>query len=89
MFHYFLPQHRFLQELVAPVPVNRFAKFAIGRTAPGLVCAIIMQGYGRADRESDGEPRDLSYGRPFLDWWNTEASEADLIERVLVFRVIS
>lgn len=83
MFHYFLPQHRFLQELVAPVPVNRFAKFAIGRTAPGLVCAIIMQGYGRADRERDGQSRDLSYGKPFLDWWNTEASETDLLERVL------
>jgi hypothetical protein len=83
MFHYFLPHHRFLQELVAPVPVNRFAKFAIGRTAPGLVCAIIMQGYGRPDREGAGQPRDLSYGKPFLDWWNTEASEADIIERVL------
>jgi len=83
MFHYFLPHHRFLQELVAPVPVNRFAKFAIGRTATGLVCAIIMQGYGRPDREATGQPRDLSYGKPFLDWWNTEASEADIVERVL------
>lgn len=83
MFHYFLPHHRFLQELVAPVPVNRFAKFAIGRTAPGLVCAIIMQGYGRPDRErSSGGPLALDYGKPFLNWWNTEASEADIIERV-------
>ena len=84
MFHYFLPHHRFLQELVAPVPVNRFAKFAIGRTAPGLVCAIIMQGYGRPDRERGaGRPLPLDYGKPFLDWWNTEASETDVIERVL------
>jgi hypothetical protein len=82
MFHYFLPHHRFLQELVAPVPVNRFAKFAIERTAPGLVCAIVMQGYGRPDREAAGQPRDLSYGKPFLDWWNTEADEAAIIERV-------
>lgn len=84
MYHYFLPHHRFLQELVAPVPVNRFAKFAIGRTAPGLVCAIIMQGYGRPDRERGAaRPLPLDYGKAFLDWWNTEASEADIIERVM------
>jgi hypothetical protein len=84
MFHYFLPHHRFLQELVAPVPVNRFAKFAIGRTAPGLVCAIIMQGYGRPDRERGAaRPLPLDYGKPFLDWWNTEASETDIVERVM------
>jgi hypothetical protein len=46
-FHYFLPHHRFLERLVAPVPVNRFARFAAARTMPGIVCACILQGYSR------------------------------------------
>ncbi|UTI63329.1 hypothetical protein NBH00_18475 [Paraconexibacter antarcticus] len=83
MFHYFLPHHRFLQELVAPVPVNRFAKFAIGRTAPGLITAIILQGYGRPDRERGAPaPLALDYGKGFVEWWNTEASEEAIVERV-------
>ena len=46
-FHYFLPYHCFLERMVAPVPVNRFAKFAVERTLPGIVCALILQELGR------------------------------------------
>jgi hypothetical protein len=87
MFHYFLPHHRFLERLVAPVPVNRFAKFGIQRTLPGIVCAIILQGYGRADREpGGGKSRDLSRRPDFQKWWNEATPQqrtADLTERVL------
>lgn len=88
MFHYFLPHHRFLERLVAPVPVNRFAKFAIQRTLPGIVCAIVLQGYGRADREAGGSgtARDLFRRPEFQKWWNEATPQQrahDLTERVL------
>ncbi|MGX6446864.1 hypothetical protein ACVU7I_02170, partial [Patulibacter sp. S7RM1-6] len=87
MFHYFLPHHRFLERLVAPVPVNRFAKFAIQRTLPGIVCGIILHGYGRADREpGGGKHRDLSRRPEFQKWWNEATPQQrvhDLTERVL------
>ena len=34
-YEYFLPYHAFLNRLITPVPVNRFAKFAAERTVPG------------------------------------------------------
>ncbi len=87
MFHYFLPHHRFLERLVAPVPVNRFAKFAIQRTLPGIVCGIVLQGYGRADRESgSGKSLNLARRPAFQKWWNEATPDqrtADLAERVL------
>lgn len=63
-FHYFLPYHRFLERLVAPVPVNRFAKFAVERTLPGIVCALILQELGRTP------PRPLIRRTEFVNWWN-------------------
>jgi hypothetical protein len=79
-FHYFLPYHHFLERLVAPVPVNRFAKFAIERTLPGIVTAIILQGYGRTPA------RPLLYRTEFVHWWNEQDPdrlETDLTSRVL------
>lgn len=82
-FHYFLPHHRFLERLVAPVPVNRFAKFAIERTMTGIVCAIILQGYAR---EHPGGPQSLERRNNFVRWW-TEAT-AEQREQALVVRVL-
>lgn len=72
-FHYFLPYHRFLERMVAPVPVNRFAKFAVERTLPGIVCAIILQEYGRTP------PRPLLFRTDFTRWWN-EANGSGQLE---------
>jgi hypothetical protein len=66
-FHYFLPYHRFLERLVAPVPVNRFAKFAVERTLPGIVTALILQEFGRKPA------RLLLLRGEFTKWWNEEA----------------
>jgi hypothetical protein len=63
-FHYFLPYHRFLDRLVAPVPVNRFAKFGIDRTLTGIAAAIILQGYAR---EHD-PPQPLERRSQILSW---------------------
>lgn len=64
-FHYFLPYHRFLERMVAPVPVNRFAKFAVERTLPGIVCALILQEFGRTP-----QPRPLLRRTDFVKWWD-------------------
>jgi len=82
-FHYFLPHHRFLERLVAPVPVNRFAKFAIGRTMTGIVCALILQGYAR---ERAGGAASLERRNAFVAWWNAatpEQREQGLVDRAL------
>jgi len=40
---------RFLERMVAPVPVNRFAKFAVERTLPGRIL-----GYGAVEIDAAG-----------------------------------
>jgi hypothetical protein len=50
--------------MVAPVPVNRFAKFAVERTLPGIVCALILQELGRTP------PLPLIRRTDFVKWWN-------------------
>jgi hypothetical protein len=71
-FHYFLPYHRFLERMVAPVPVNRFAKFAVERTLPGIVCALILQELGRTP------PRPLIRRSEFVNWWNSAYNDGAL-----------
>ncbi len=46
-YHYFLPDHRYLDRLVEPVPINRFSAFAAQRTVPGLVAGLLLSYYGR------------------------------------------
>jgi hypothetical protein len=42
-FTYFSEYHAFLDRMIAPVPVNRFARFAAQATVPGLLSALIIQ----------------------------------------------
>jgi hypothetical protein len=80
-FHYFLPYHQFLDRLVAPVPVNRFAKFGIARTLTGVVAAIILQAYAR---EAYDPPRSLERRSNFLTWLRSRPAdelEAELCGR--------
>ena len=46
-FHYFLPNHRYLDRLVEPVPINRFSSFAAQRTVPGLLVGLLLSYYSR------------------------------------------
>lgn len=46
-YQYFLKYHEFLDRLITPVPVNRFAKFAARWTLPGVVSALLVQAYQR------------------------------------------
>lgn len=71
-FHYFLPYHRFLERMVAPVPVNRFAKFAVERTLPGIICALVLQEFGRTP------PAPLLFRTDFMAWWNRSYEDGNL-----------
>jgi hypothetical protein len=42
-FTYFSEYHAFLDRMIAPVPINRFARFAAQATVPGILSALIVQ----------------------------------------------
>lgn len=42
-YQYFAKYHEFLGQLVEPVAINRWAKFAMSRTMPGLFMAYLLQ----------------------------------------------
>lgn len=42
-YTYFKKFHEFLGQLVEPVAINRWAKFSINRTLPGLFMAVLLQ----------------------------------------------
>jgi hypothetical protein len=42
-FTYFREYHAFLDRMIAPVPVNRFARFAAQATVPGILSALVIQ----------------------------------------------
>lgn len=76
-FQYFIKYHEFLDRLISPVPVNRFAKFAVGRTVPGLVSALLMHVYGRKRLDTHSKGKDptkprvksLSVANEARRWW--------------------
>ncbi len=44
-YHFFSKYHEYLDRLVEPVPVNRWSKFSIRRTIPGLFMAVLLNDY--------------------------------------------
>jgi hypothetical protein len=42
-YNYFFKYHQFLGQLVEPVAINRWSKFSIERTLPGLFMGILLQ----------------------------------------------
>src|SRR5207248_334874 len=41
-YQHFLDYHRYIDRMIAPVPVNRFARFAPQATMPGVVSALVL-----------------------------------------------
>lgn len=73
-YEYFLKYHEFLNRLISPVPVNRFAKFAAERTVPGVMSTLLIQAYNH--ERVQAKPTDpakalgtLAYGPEFRKWW--------------------
>lgn len=61
-FTYFREYHAFLDRMIAPVPVNRFARFATEATMPGILSALLIQVMNR-ERLSD---KGLDPKRPLM-----------------------
>lgn len=55
-YHYFNKYHQYLDRLVEPVPVNRWAKFSVDRTLPGMFMTMILQHYYSDIYNSAGSP---------------------------------
>lgn len=53
-FTYFREYHAFLDRMIAPVPVNRFARFAPGATVPGILSALVIQVINRERLDTKG-----------------------------------
>ncbi|MFL6143198.1 MAG: helicase-related protein [Labedaea sp.] len=91
-YQYFLKYHEFLNRLITPVPVNRFAKFAAERTVPGVMSALLLQDYNRErlDRlrwDATEVRPSLAQGKQLRKWFLGPEppvdKRADLLERVL------
>lgn len=91
-YEYFLPYHAFLDRLITPVPVNRFAKFAAERTVPGVMSALLIQAYNRERLDKAGHNPgkvlpSLAQGRAFRQWWlgpdAPPSKEQHFLDRVL------
>lgn len=53
-YGHFLDYHAYIDRLIAPVPVNRFARFAPQVTMPGLVSALMLHVFSRRRLEAEG-----------------------------------
>lgn len=52
-YAYFLKFHEFLGQLVEPVAINRWSKFSINRTLPGLFMGVLLQLLANRSGESN------------------------------------
>ncbi len=88
-YRHFLKYHEFIDRLIAPVPVNRFAKFAASRTVPGVLSTLLIQVYGRERLEEAGPNpkklavRSLERAPELRKWWNAAERREGLTERAL------
>ena len=88
-YRHFLKYHEFIDRLIAPVPVNRFAKFAARRTVPGVLSTLLIQVYGRQRLEDAGpNPKKPAVGslresKELQRWWTASPRKAELTARAL------
>jgi hypothetical protein len=52
-YAYFAKSHEFLGQLVEPVAINRWSKFSINRTLPGLFMGVLLQVVANRSHESN------------------------------------
>lgn len=52
-YTYFIKFHEFLGQLVEPVAINRWSKFSISRTLPGLFMGILLQSIANSSDETN------------------------------------
>lgn len=60
IYHRFNEYHAHLDRMVSPVPVNRFAKYAAHRTAPGVFIGLLYGRYGALAKTDDLKNRNVA-----------------------------
>jgi hypothetical protein len=60
VYHRFNEYHAHLERLVAPVCVNRFAKYAACRTAPGVLAGLVLGRYGAMAHNTQVKNRNVA-----------------------------
>ena len=71
-FAHFESTHRFLERMVEPVPLNRYARHSVDRTLPAIVMALLWD-MARDPRFSP-PPEGIRTTRRFQQWWNAQAA---------------
>lgn len=79
LFSNFASYHRFLDQMVTPVPVNKYAYFVADRTVPGIVLALLHD--LARDPSLDPPLVGVRYAKDFQRWWNTNRTAIDAIIR--------
>lgn len=75
LFSNFASYHRFLDQMVTPVPVNKYAFFVADRTVPGIALALLHD--LARDPDLKGPVQGVKYAKDFQEWWNTNRSAID------------
>lgn len=76
IYHRFKEYHQHLDRMVSPVPVNRFAKYALHRTISGLVSGLLYGSIGPEENDRGYNDR-----RRALDWLESHKDEAERMLR--------
>lgn len=95
-FTYFTEYHQFLDRMIAPIPVNRFARFAAERTMPGVLSALLVQVFNRERLTNRGlDPKraltSLAVGselRRYISSAEWSSINGDSVLRDLAFRAL-
>jgi hypothetical protein len=75
LFSNFMSFHAFLDQMVTPVPVNKYAYFVADRTLPGIILALF---HDMAYREAYGAPlQGVRRSKDFQKWWNQQRAAID------------
>lgn len=75
LFSNFASYHTFLDQMVTPVPVNKYAFFVADRTVPGIVLALL---HDLARDPNLGAPTaGVRLSKDFQAWWNAQRPAID------------
>jgi hypothetical protein len=69
VFHFFEPQHAYVNHLVEPVALNRFSIHGPQKTAPGLMAGILINDWARDPAKvGTGRPINFGFAQDFRAW---------------------
>ena len=88
-YSYFVKFHEFLGQLIEPVAINRWSKFSVQRTLPGLFMAVLLQLL--ANRSGRGQSEQLLHDwlcqAQDQQWEHSSRSIHRTASRILCWRV--